>query len=299
MRKAAFVVLLGLILVLAACEQVAVPGNVEQKGEPTVKWAGVRFSSYGMRQSFGKDNFPGVSKAAGFAQTMQSYYDGSQGAYILIVGTMSGEDSCSLTFPLSKSIEYAKGTKTDDFYEDYLDAFDAAGYLVWLQVEPGNADLVELAKEVMTRYRHHSCVKGFGIDVEWYRPAGTDGEGSILTATVANKVLKAVRDIDPEYTVFVKHWDYRRLPVATDGFVYVNDSQQFSSLDHVADEFSDWSAHFYPCPVMFQIGYNADRWIWNTFSNPAEEFGQYIVDNMKTGNDVGIIWVDFTLKDVL
>ncbi len=298
MKKFALLaLLLGILFLTFSCKQVEVPGG-KYTGDATVKWAGVRFSSYGMRQAYGKENFPTVAKATGFASKMQGFYEGSEGAYILIVGTMSGEDTCQLEFPLSTSISHAKG-RDYDLYEDYLTAFDKAGYSVWLQVEPGDASLTKLATEVMSHYKHHSCVKGFGIDVEWYKAKDTDGEGTKLTASVANNVLKAVRAVNKDYTVFVKHWDYNWLPPATDGFIYVNDSQQFESLDHVQEEFADWAAHFAPCPVMFQIGYRADKALWNSFSNPAEDFGKFIVKGLKTKNDVGIIWVDFTLNQVL
>ncbi|MBO7349434.1 MAG: hypothetical protein J6U27_05725, partial [Spirochaetales bacterium] len=75
--------------------------------------------------------------------------------------------------------------------------------------------------------------------------------------------------------------------------------QMFKSLEQSVQVFSDWAARFAPQPVMFQIGYERDRWLWNTFDNPAKEWGQTIVDGCKTGNDVGIIWVDFTLNEVI
>ena len=84
-----------------------------------------------------------------------------------------------------------------------------------------------------------------------------------------------------------------------EGLIYVNDSQQFHSLDDVKEDFSDWAAYYAPYPVMFQIGYKADRPIWNEFDNPAKEFGEAILEACTSGNDIGIIWVDFTLCDVL
>ena len=105
--------------------------------------------------------------------------------------------------------------------------------------------------------------------------------------------------INDDYTVFVKHWDTKYLPDAQDGLIFVNDSQQFESLDEVKEDFSDWAKHYDPCPVMFQIGYKADRSIWNEFDNPAKEFGEAILEACTTDNDIGIIWVDFTLADVI
>ncbi len=284
-----------LIFLVASCEQVPVPGI--SNGDGAVKWSGVRVSSYGMRDSFG-DDFPDVTKMCGFADKMSSYYEGSTGAYILIVGTMSGDDTCHLYFPVSGEYDCIEGSKNDK-YEEYLTAFDKKGYSVWLQVEPGYADLTTLVKLVMDRYGHHKCVKGFGIDVEWYRPVEGSDKGSKLSNSIAKKVLNTVRGYDSSYTVFVKHWMKSYLPSSMEGLIYVNDSQQFGSLEDVREDFADWAAHYAPNPVMFQIGYKADRWIWSEFSNPAKELGQYIVDGCTSGNDIGVMWVDFTLNEVL
>lgn len=261
---------------------------------------------------------------------MQGYYEDSDGAIILIVGLMHGDDTCGLEFPTSAGYKdkYVYDNDEDE-YEELLTVLDSNGASVWLQVEPGNADLVKLAKEVMTHYKHHTCVKGFGIDVEWYCPAGTDGWGTKLSSTLADQVLAAVRDVNPEYTVFLKHWDWSWLPVAKDGFIYVNDSQNYlgiseelegtelrneinrlinsaplSDLNDAASamkaDFADWARHFAPCPVMFQIGYEKDKPIWKRlYTNPAKELGDYILSGCHSGNDVGIIWVDFTLSEVL
>lgn len=261
-----------------------------------VTWAGIRVSNYGMR-SFGKNNFPDEERMAGFAEKMSGWYEGSTGAYILIVGTVSG-DRCSLTFPITGEYENIRGSKYDQ-YESYLDAFDEAGYSVWLQVEPGYGDLETLAELVLDRYGHHSCVKGFGIDVEWHKPIEGTDEGTKLSDVDAKKVLDKVRSYNPEYTVFVKHWMQSHLPSNMEGFIYVNDSQQFESMDHVLSEFTDWALYYAPQPVMFQIGYAADKWIWETYDNPAKEFGEAIIKECHSGNDVGIIWVDFTLSQVI
>ena len=284
------------------------PQAVEEEDYPATdkaRWAGIRISSYGMRRSFGEDNFPSPDSMASFADKMQSCYEGSTGAHILIVGTVSEKDwSCRLAFPLSHDIDRVTG-RDEDFYDKYLDAFDEAGQEVWLQVEPGDADLVELAREVMSRYSHHRSVKGFGIDVEWYRPEGTNGYGTVLDEDTAIEVLEAVREFDSSYTLFVKHWDCSYLPEDIEGLIYINDSQGFrpdadsTALERLADTFAGWAFLFDPCPVMFQIGYNADENIWGDMENPAKELGQAILDACFTDNDKGVIWVDFTLDKAM
>ena len=293
------------VFLMSSCDMINeflnTPETGGNGGPCTVKWAGIRISSYGIRSSFGKDNFPSETEMAGFATRMASCYEGSTGTYILIVGTMSGSDTCSLAFPISGDYNYIYGSK-DDRYESYLDKCDELGIDVWLQVEPGYADLVTLAGLVLDRYGHHSCVKGFGIDVEWHKPIEGTDEGTKLSDKDAKKVLDKVRSYNSGYTVFVKHWMTRQLPSKMEGLIYVNDSQQFGDMNEVIADFSQWAAYYAPQPVMFQIGYNADKWIWNGTeykTNPAKLFGQAIVDGCNSGNDVGIIWVDFTLADVI
>ena len=291
MKKTFIVIalIMAVSLVLSSCDE-----NIE---EPcTVKWAGIRISTYGMRKSYGK-NFPDPTTMAGFAQKMAGRYEGSNGAYVLIVGEIH-DDSCGLYFPVKGKYDNIYGSD-DDRYESYLDKCDELGIDVWLQVEPGYADLVTLADIVMKQYSHHSCVKGFGIDVEWHKPIEGRDEGTRLTNSDARKVLAKVQSYNKDYTVFVKHWMQSYLPSPMEGLVYVNDSQQFDNMDHVKQEFSDWARYYAPNPVMFQIGYDADTWIWNQYSDPAKEFGQAIVDACNSGNDVGIIWVDMTLSKVI
>ena len=277
------------------------------------RWAGIRASSYGLEESFG--SYPGINSMASYAEKMESCYAGSNGTVILIVGVVSEDlKSCFLDFPISEEIANVTCSNVD-FYEDYLTALDKGGYSVWLQVEPGNADLVKLAKAVMNHYKHHSCVKGFGIDVEWYKRAD-NRNGMKLSSdgdepNTVSKVLTAVKAINSSYTVFVKHWDEKWLPDPKEGLVFVNDSQGFfeggwgkgserkPSLEKMVNECARWAEDYDPCPVMFQIGYDADEGIWGEMENPAEELGKAIIAGCTTSNDIGIIWVDFTLKEVI
>jgi len=54
-----------------------------------------------------------------------------------------------------------------DHDEDYLTDFDRRGAQMWLQVEPGAESMDGLIDSVLTRYKYHTCLAGFGVDVEW------------------------------------------------------------------------------------------------------------------------------------
>jgi len=74
--------------------------------------------------------------------------------------------TCVLSFPSNQTHPHMF-FEPRDRNEDYLTAFDYNGIKVWLQVEPGFADINWLIDSVLERYRHYPCILGFGIDLEW------------------------------------------------------------------------------------------------------------------------------------
>ena len=157
----------------------------------------------------------------------------------------------------------------------------------------------------MNHYKNHPCVKGFGVDVEWHNPSAlkenNNGYGTKLSDSLAKKIDAKVKSVKSDYSVFVKHWDSRWLPKTfPSDMIFVNDSQQFGSLEDLKGDFQYWASLYAPNPVFFQIGYEDDKDLWGTLSKPqAKSLGNLILDGLDTENqDVGIIWVDFTLTDV-
>lgn len=273
-------------------------------GKGDVEWAGCRSSEYGI------DPFPSASKWVSYVNKMSGYYEGSNGALIWIVGTIREDKKdkthsyCHLNFPRPNASPETLDIlySDEDENEAALTAFDKAGFSVWLQVEPGSADIEALAKVVMEKYKSHPCVKGFGVDVEWHNPYGTRGYGTKLSDSEAKKIDEAVKAVNPNYSVFVKHWDSRWLPPTyRSDMIFVNDSQQFKSLEEMQEDFQGWANLYAPNGVMFQIGYEDDRDLWEpSFKLPARDLGAYLIDGLeKNGQKRGIIWVDFTLTDVL
>ncbi|OUM57037.1 carbohydrate-binding module family 18 protein [Piromyces sp. E2] len=266
-----------------------------------VKWAGFRYSSYGVEDSF--NYMPSVKSWDQYIRKMKGKFGGNtKGTVILIVGEESNTKYCRFGFPKPKHVSSSlkvKFSKTDQ-YEKFLKKCDEQNYQVWLQVEAGDNDLVKLANIVLDRYGHHPSVKGFGIDCEWwYRNYNSEKHGKPLSDSEAKRIVKAVRKRNKNYTVFAKHWKTSYMPPTyRDGMIFVNDSQGFhGSLDRMKKEFRKWAQAFPKNPVMFQIGYRADRSIWKknpigvakTIANAASPYNK----------NIGIIWVDFTMKDAL
>lgn len=250
--------------------------------------AGFRYSSYGPAYNPGSEYWVSVG------EQMAAKFPNSKPSTIWIVGILDGEGTY-LSF----------GCETDDpnircgyvdTNEQVLTLFDEKGFDVWLQVEPGNASVDELIDIVLDQYKHHPSVVGFGVDVEWYK--STSGpEGQPVTDEEAKHWVAAVSKHNPDYQLFLKHWDIKWMPPnERDGIFFVDDSQQFESFDQMVNEFVEWGQAFAPSPVGFQYGYPADKTWWQNMGDPSKDIGQALLDNIP--NTKGLFWVDFTVLDV-
>jgi hypothetical protein len=249
---------------------------------------GFRYSSYGPAYD------PGLEYWASVGEQMAAKFPDANPATIWIVGILDGEGTY-LSF----------GCKPDDpnircgyvdINEQILTLLDEKGFDVWLQVEPGNASVDELIDIVLNQYKHHPSVRGFGIDVEWYK--STSGpEGQPITDEEAQRWVASVRKHNPDYQLFLKHWEKEWMPpTERDGIFFVDDSQQFESFNQMVDEFDDWGKAFAPAPVGFQYGYPADKVWWQNLLDPPKDIGQAILDHVP--NTESLFWVDFTIIDI-
>jgi len=261
------------------------PGNVI--------YAGVRSSSYGIKQ------FPEPLGWKNAMQVMSGYFKGSVPCAIWIVGKFRWDKACHLYFP-SDGNEYTN-IEFDalDQYERYLNYFDEEGIRVFLQVEPASADMLTLIDLVLERYKHHECVVGFGVDVEWHRESENPKRGVPVDDGMAKAWEERVKSHNAHYRLFLKHWDRNWMPQGYRGdIVFVDDSQMLEDFDAMLEEFVEyWASYFYPNTVFFQIGYKSDKPWWSKLKNPPLDIGLAIAQRIK--QKCGIFWVDFTLRDVL
>jgi hypothetical protein len=254
-------------------------------------FAGLRASSYGIKP------FPSPQWWVDSSTSMSSWIDGSQPSVIWIVGIMADSSHMWLSMPKDSEVDdpYILFTN-DDSNEVYLDLFDEMGVKVWLQVEPGEADVSTLIDIVLSQYSAHSCVIGFGVDVEWYRQS-EDYEGVAITDAEAQAWSEQVRSYNPDYLLFLKHWLPEKMPSTyREGLVFVNDRQRFESLDHLMADFESWGQTFAPTPVSFQFGYLSDQSWWSQLEDPPAAIGLALVERVP--NLHGIYWVDFTAGEI-
>jgi hypothetical protein len=217
-------------------------------------------------------------------------------AAVWIVTFYGGNGDIYATFPSGGAqIPHVSFTSTD-YNENFLTEFDRRGIRVWLQVEPGAAPMTDLVDIVLNRYKHHPCVIGFGVDVEWLDTQSFPG-GRRATDVEASAWEAKVRSHDSSYTLFLKHYSPNRMPPAYRGnILFVDDSQRFSGLSSCINEFKAWGATFSPSKVAFQFGYPDDRPWWSTLKNPPATIGNAILANVP--NTSGLFWVDFTITEV-
>ena len=99
------------------------------------------------------------------------------------------------------------------------------------------------------------------------------------------------------YRLFLKHWKSNMMPPVYRGeIIFINDSQEFTDLDMLATEFGYWADFFAPNIVMYQIGYSSDYDWWKDEPNPPKKIGEQIALNVTSSEqEIGIVWVDFTL----
>ncbi len=258
-----------------------------------VVYAGVRSSSYGIRP------FPSPEKWQYAMMNMQERFEGSIPCGIWIVGVMGGERSCRLEFPTDGKPDSNIIYLDYDKHEPYLSHFDTTGIKVFLQVEPANADMIDLIDIVLYRYKHHPCVVGFGVDVEWYREADNPEWGVKVTDNLARSWNERVKSHNPNYRLFLKHWDRDWMPPTyRSDLIFVDDSQELRDLQAAQDEFIEyWSDYFKPNMVFFQVGYRSDRKWWQKLNDPPGDLGVILAQNIT--QECGVFWVDFTLKEVI
>lgn len=295
------ILILSMVCVLNAWGQDA-PSSQEKSGHPEATQffpyqtdipfaAGFRYSRYGVRHLVVEDDHYWIQAGHEMAKKFESAVPSS----VWILGTLSG-DGVYLNFPAQTTHDLIR-TAEEDFNESIFNEMDEQGFKIWLQVEPGNAPVGELIKIVLDRYAHHSCILGFGVDVEWFESVDRP-EGKAVSDQQAKEWVELVRSYNPEYRLFLKHWLQEKMPPSyRHGLVFIDDSQNLESLEAMVAEFKEWGSYFSDAQVGFQYGYRSDKKWWANFEDPAKKIGEELRRSIP--NTIGLYWVDFTLETVL
>ena len=274
--------------------QEVMPTEAMQTTGQTTLRAGLRASDYGILP------WPDSDWWVNSIFSMTSRFPGSTGAMVAVVVETGGEDGsgCQAHFPKPDNGTYTcLYFSTRDKFEEDFTAFDAAGIQVWLQVESSNCDVSMLIDVVMKAYGDHPCVIGFGVDAEWYYSDSFE-DGKVISDVDAETWMTAVKNYNPNYKLFLKHWLTSHMPTSywDEGLVFIDDSQDFSSMEAMIAEFTAWGSYFSQAKVGFQYGYNADQRWWNSLQDPPATIGNEILSRVPNASD--LFWVDFTAHEI-
>jgi len=216
-------------------------------------------------------------------------------AAVWILSFYGDNGNIYVQFPHSGSIAHCSFTNLD-YSEAFLTAFDSAGTKVWLQMEPCAANVSTLIDLALTRYGHHDCVAGFGLDVEWLDAQAYDA-GRQVTDAEAQAWEEQVQSYDSTYSFFLKHFTTNRMPPTYRGnLLLIDDSQGHYSYQNFISEMRSWGQAFPNNKVGFQFGYEWDKDWWDNYTDPPATLGNGLLANIN--NTAALFWVDFTLSEV-
>ena len=195
------------------------------------------------------------------------------------------------------------GVQTDP--EVMLSAFDNANMSIILGIEPGFVDIPTVATKLLTKYKNHQCVKGMSIDCEWlrYTPPNS-GTVTMTTAEVA-AFYNAVKAVNPNYKVMIKHFDASKLPKGISGVTYLTDTCGFTSYSEAISAYIDWANSFSGSEVAYQLGYDqlecSEDPSWWLDLAPKPGYGEAArqiynsISSAITNPIYSVYWVDFTI----
>ncbi|KQC11274.1 MAG: hypothetical protein APR54_02875 [Candidatus Cloacimonas sp. SDB] len=184
----------------------------------------------------------------------------------------------------------------EDANEDYFNYFDEKNLSVWIGFEPVNADVSTLISLALDRYSNHPCIAGISVDVEWYKWP-THDTGKQISDVEAEQWYNLIASYNATYTLQLKHWIPEKMPPTyREGIYFIDDGQQFESIDHMLEYFTAWGQQFPDNPVGFQIGYPEDQDWWCEYNDPYGDIANAIIADIP--NTRGVFWVDFSLTEI-
>jgi len=268
-------------------------------------YVGLRRSSYGLSKRNSADEW-WVIRAQEFAGMIAGSVDSGyvQPLIVHIVSGYSGDGGS--VFEFAKPKGYTGSTRGMVFsvdrgidHEKALAAYDENGVQAIIQFEPGNSDMLANIEIAHQAFGHHSCIIGYGVDAEWYfTKESKDETGLPVKDEDAKKWMEKILSHNPEYTLFIKHWNPSRMPrtYRHPNLWYLSDSQIFPDLDSLMDDFSYWSNCMKEQVVGYQFGYPNDKKWWSTMHNPPLAISKRILADIPRAKF--LFWVDFTADEV-
>lgn len=244
---------------------------------------------------YGISPFPSADYWSGFAKLQATKFSGATTEGVWVIGGVWQGGICYLNFPSSTQYSNFAFANTDE-NEAYLDYFDTHGIKVYLQVEPGIANVDTALKLVLDRYSHHPCVIGVGVDTEWYM-APTYSGGKPITDAEAARWYGIVSSYNPNYVMPFTHWQTSHMPPTyRKGIYFLYDGLGASSLSDLNTYCVAWGKAFPNNKVGYFVGFTEDKKWWSGYSDPYYTCALNMFKNIP--NTKGVYWVEFQIRDI-
>lgn len=191
---------------------------------------------------------------------------------------------------------------SDAQHEAWLYYMDRLGVRVFLEIYPFKANTkkgitaTDIPAEMelwLRKFRHHRCVVGMGIELEYF------GKATDSAVAVWDAKLKSVKT---SYRLFLRHYNADYMPPSYRGrgdLIFINDASE-GRLQDLSKGFADWANRFAPTACAFQLGYpadedgmngNADQGWWK-LADPVKDWGDAILPQVTDPKqELGFIWV--------
>jgi len=308
-KKGKIIFLIGLASLAISLASLAIGCAINKNEDPPAQGsqpqvAGWRTSNYGIEDptAVAQDNSAYYIEAA---RGMALKFPDSRPGGIYTIGYID-ESGTAMPSQLESTLGIMNYVHYDSANADpevMLTAFDAAGLDIILAIEPGNADINELATKILNKYKQHPSVKGFGLDNEWYK--GENGDVA-MTSKEAITFRDAIKAVNPNYKVLIKHYDTSKLPKGISDVTYLTDTCGFSSENEAIADYIAWANYFSDSEVAYQLGYDEmqcgenSSW-WKELGPAPYGYGQaavHITNHIKDATDnpiYSIYWADFTI----
>ena len=173
-----------------------------------------------------------------------------------------------------------------------LSEMDRLGVDVFLEIAPEKSDVLALLEEWNGKFKQHSSIKGFSVDLEFFKPA-TDEMARLRTR---NQVAQSELPSDAQALGRSVH----AAEVSRQGRLDLHQHNSEASIDGLNSGFAKWAQRFYPSAVAFQIGYPADEdgldgtamTGWWKLKDPIKDWGRSLLAGMKDPDQqIGLFWV--------
>ena len=193
-------------------------------------------------------------------------------------------------------------TLSDAEHEAYLSLMDEKGITIFLEIFPYKADsqkslgATDVNAEIdswLRKFKHHKCIAGVGIELEYFGKA---------TDELVKSWDLTLKHHNPKYRLFLRHYSKDFMPATYRGkgdLIFICDASEATVTD-LNQGFANWANFFAPTACAFQIGYPADEdgmngskeLGWWKLKDPIKDWGAAILPlvNNKT-QELGLIWV--------